>query len=289
MPLDFISFHVKGRPTIQGSDVVMGIAKEMQDADIGFGIIARHGMGKLPIILSEADPEGCAACSMKVNPANGYRNGTLYPSYTAVAYKGLFELADRHQVNLISMLSWSFEFEGKEYFEGFRSLSTNGVDKPVLNFFRMAALMKGMRVATSSTAQVPLDDIMTGGVRGAADIDALATADTHQAAVMLWNYHDAEKAGDTKPAAIAVRGLPPGVSQVRLTHYRIDDTHSNAYTVWRVMGSPQKPNKAQFAALKARDGLKLLEPPRQVEVHDGVATFGTIMPPHAVSLLLLDW
>ena len=34
-------------------------------------------------------------------------------------------------MNLISMLSWSFEFEDKDYFEGFRSLATNGVDKPV--------------------------------------------------------------------------------------------------------------------------------------------------------------
>jgi xylan 1,4-beta-xylosidase len=289
VPLDFISFHVKGRPSIQDQDVVMGIAKEMKDADTGFGIIARHGMNQIPIILSEADPEGCAACSMKVNPANGYRNGTLYPSYTAVAYKGLFELADRHQVNLISMLSWSFEFEGKEYFEGFRSLSTNGVDKPVLNFFRMAALMKGTRVATTSTRQIALDDIIAGGVRGPADIDAMATTDTRQAMVMLWNYHDAEKAGESEPTALAVHGLPPGVSQVRLTHYRIDDTHSNAYNVWKVMGSPQNPSKAQFAILKAKDGLQLLETPHQVEVQAGVATFSTFMPSHSVSLLQLDW
>jgi xylan 1,4-beta-xylosidase len=289
VPLDFISFHVKGMPRIQGDEVVMGLAKEMKDADIGFGIIARHGMGKLPVILSEADPEGCAACSMKVNPANGYRNGTLYPSYTAAAYKGLFELADRHQVNLISMLSWSFEFENKEYFEGFRSLSTNGVDKPVLNFFRMAALMKGDRVAVTSSGQVKLDDIMAGGVRGAEDVDGLATADAHQAAVMLWNYHDAEKPGADAPVAIAVRGLPKTLSQARLTHYRIDDTHSNAYTVWKVMGSPQKPSRAQFAILKAKDGLQLLEAPSEVDVHDGVASFSTIMPPHSVSLLQLDW
>jgi len=105
----------------------MGLAKELNDADKGFEIVARHKMTKLPIILSEADPEGCAACSMKVNPANAYRNGTLYPSYTAAAYKGLFELAARRKVNLISMLSWSFEFENKDYFEGFRSLSTNTI------------------------------------------------------------------------------------------------------------------------------------------------------------------
>jgi xylan 1,4-beta-xylosidase len=267
----------------------MGLAKEMKDADTGFGIIARHGMGKLPIILSEADPEGCAACSMKVNPANAYRNGTLYPSYTAAAYKGLFELADRHQVNLISMLSWSFEFEGKDYFEGFRSLSTNGVDKPVLNFFRMAALMKGNRVATTSTGQVKLDDIMAGGVRGSEDVDALATMDGRQAAVMLWNYHDAEKAGEAKAASVAVRGLPKGVSHVRLTHYRIDDAHSNAYTVWKAMGSPQNPTPGQFAELKAKDGLQQLEPQREMDVRDGTLTMSTTMPSHSISLLKLDW
>ena len=289
VPLDFISFHAKGRPQIQGGEVVMGLAKELNDVDKGFEIVSRHKMNKLPIILSEADPEGCAACSMKVNPANAYRNGTLYPSYTAAAYKGLFELADRHQVNLISMLSWSFEFEGKDYFEGFRSLSTNGVDKPVLNFFRMAALMKGSRVAATSSGQIKLDDVISGGVRGAEDVDALATTDAHQAAVMLWNYHDAEKAAESRQASVAVQGLPKGVSRVRLTHYRIDDAHSNAYTVWKAMGSPQNPTPAQFAELKAKDGLQQLEPSHELDVRDGAVTISTDMPSHSISLLKLDW
>jgi len=288
-PLDFISFHAKGRPQIQDGAVVMGVAKELNDVDKGFEIVARHKMNKLPIILSEADPEGCAACSMKVNPANGYRNGTLYPSYTAVAYKGLFELADRHKVNLISMLSWSFEFENKDYFEGFRSLSTNGIDKPVLNFFRMAARMKGTRVETTSSGKVGLDDIMAGGVRGAPDMDAMATSDTHQVSVLLWNYHDAEKAGTTAPVAVAVQGLPKDLTQVRLTQYRIDETHSNAYTVWKVMGSPQKPSRGQLAELKARDGLQQLEAPHTVPVEGGAVSVGAVMPAHSVSLLQLEW
>jgi len=128
------------------------------------------------VILSEADPEGCAACSMKTNPANAYRNGALYPAYTAAAYKRLFELADRYHIDLILMLSWSFEFEGKDYFEGFRSLSTNGIDKPILNFFRMAGLMHGNRVATDSTGALTTDAIIADGVRGKADVDALANS-----------------------------------------------------------------------------------------------------------------
>jgi xylan 1,4-beta-xylosidase len=289
VPLDFISFHIKGQPRVQEGAVVMGLSKEMNDADKGFEIIARHGMNKLPIILSEADPEGCAACSMKVNPANAYRNGTLYPSYTAAAYKGLFELADRHKVNLISMLSWSFEFEGKDYFEGFRSLSTNGIDKPVLNFFRMTALMKGVRVGVSSNREVKLDDIMAGGVRGPEDVDAFATADARQAAVMVWNYHDAEKTSDATPAAVTVRGLPKAASRVRLTHYRIDDNHSNAYTVWKAMGSPQYPSAEQIAALKDKEGLQLLEAPRWLTAQGGAVTIDTVMPSHAISLMQLDW
>jgi xylan 1,4-beta-xylosidase len=194
IPLDFISFHAKGSPKIVEGKVTMGITHEMQDADHGFEII--HSFPRfahLPIILSEADPEGCAACSSKVNPANNYRNGTLYPAYTAAAFKGLFELADRRGVNLVSMLSWSFEFEGKDYFEGFRSLATNGVDKPVLNFFRMAGLMSGNRVAVRSDGAVPLDTLLNTGVRENADVDALATRGGREAAVMLWNYHDAEQ------------------------------------------------------------------------------------------------
>jgi xylan 1,4-beta-xylosidase len=289
VPLDFISFHIKGQPRIQDGTVTMGLAKELNDADKGFEIVARHGFGKLPIILSEADPEGCAACSMKVNPANAYRNGTLYPSYTAAAYKGLFELADRRKVNLISMLSWSFEFENKEYFEGFRSLSTNGIDKPVLNFFRMAALMRGGRVGVSSSGQVALDDIMANGVRGASDIDALATAEARQAAVMLWNYHDAEKTGLSAAATVLVKGLPKGSARVLVTHYRIDDTHSNAYTVWKAMGSPQQPSAEQIAELESKDGLQLLESPRWMDVQGGAVSIPAIMPHHAVSLIQLSW
>jgi xylan 1,4-beta-xylosidase len=290
VPLDFISFHAKGQPRIHGAEVVMGLAEELKDIDRGFEIVARYPQfRKLPIILSEVDPEGCAACSMKVNPANAYRNGTLYPSYTAAAYKRLFELADAYGVNLISMLSWSFEFEDKDYFEGFRSLSTNGVDKPNLNFIRMAALMKDTRVAATSSGGMTAKAILASGVRAQPDIDAFATADERAAAIMVWNYHDEERAAPGAPVALSVRGLPPSATRVRLTHYRIDDTHSNAYTVWKAMGSPQKPTPEQYAELKAKDGLQLLESPRWLDASDGAVVIAVDMPRQAVSLLELDW
>ena len=290
LPMDFISYHAKGQPHIAEGRVQMGLAKELVDTDKGFEIIAKYPkLRNLPIILSEADPEGCAACSSKVNPANNYRNGTLYPSYTAAAFKAMFTLQDERKVNLLGMLSWSFEFEDKDYFEGFRSLSTNGIDKPILNLFRMTALMKGTRVATTSAGEIPLPSLMKDGVRQQPDIDAMATKEERQAAVLAWNYHDNADAGPEAPVTVTVNGIPAGVRRVLLMHYRIDETHSNAYTVWKGMNSPQKPTTEQYEELKRRAGLELLDSPVWLDVVNGHVEVKTTLPRHATSLLHLSW
>jgi xylan 1,4-beta-xylosidase len=289
VPLDFVSFHAKGQPTIRDGNVTMGIRQELNDLDRGLRLIATFPrLAKLPVILSEADPEGCAACSSKVNPANNYRNGTLYPSYTAAAYKRIVELADQHHANVIGMLSWSFEFEGRDYFEGFRSLATNGIDKPVLNVFRMFGLMRGDRVVTSSTGATPLASMLSNGATQP-DVDAMATEDDHTAQILLWNYEDAADARTTAQTAVAVHGLPADVPRALLRHYRIDETHSNAYTVWKSMGSPQQPTAAQIAQLKQAGGLELLTSPTWITVQNGTANITTELPAHAISLLSLSW
>lgn len=290
IPLDFISFHPKGHPTVIDGHVQMGLANELNAAAKGFSIVAEYPKyAHLPIILSEADPEGCAACSMKVNPANAYRNGPLYPAYTATAMKSLFELQDQYKVNLIAMLTWAFEFEGKEYFEGFRTLSTNGIDKPILNVFRMAGLMSGERVSTNSTGQIPLKDILSSGVRNADDVDAFATKGDHEAAVMLWDYQDEDVPATGAQAHVTIAGIPSGVKKVLLQHYRIDDTHSNSYHVWKAMGSPQTPTQAQYAQLKEAGQLELLTSPKWLDVVDGKVTITTDLPRQATSLLHLKW
>lgn len=290
IPLDFISFHAKGSPTIQGTTVTMGLNRELSDVDRGFALIASFPQFRhLPIILSEADPEGCAACSSRDNPANNYRNGTLYPAYTAAALKAILDLRDRHSVDLISMLSWSFEFEERDYFEGFRSLATNGIDKPILNLFRMLGLMSGDRVRTTSTGAVSLETLMATGVRQSPDVDALATRDSHAAAVLLWNYHDINTPMSGAPVSVSVRGIPAGVHRVLLQHYRIDETHSNAYTAWLAMGSPQHPDATQYARLQAAGQLELLTSPQWLDVRDGTITLTTSLPHESLSLLRLTW
>jgi xylan 1,4-beta-xylosidase len=290
IPLDFISFHVKGRPNVVDGHVQMGLDHELNNAADGFAIVRQFPhFQKLPIILSEADPEGCAACSARLYPPNAYRNGPLYPSYTAAAMKGLIELADREQVNLLGMLTWAFEFEGKPYFDGYRTLATNGVDKPVLNFFRMAGLMRGNFVSAVSSGATPLDSILTHSVRQAPDIDALATSASGEASVLLWNYHDDDVAGPAATISVSMKSIPPTVHRVLLQHYRIDDHYSNAYTAWKEMGSPQEPTPEQYARLQAAGQLQLLDSPRWITPEHGEIKLDVQLPRMGLSLLRVTW
>lgn len=290
IPLDFISFHAKGAPQVLDGHVTMGLNHELVDVDRGFALVAsfprfRH----LPIILSEADPEGCAACSAGMNPANAYRNGTLYPAYTAAAFKAILDLRNRRAVDLISMLSWSFEFEDKDYFEGFRSLSTNGIDKPILNLFRMLGLMSGARVQTRSTGSIPLETLLSTGVRAEPEIDALGTRDARSAAVLVWNYHDVNLTAAPTMTNVTIKGIPGGIHRVLLECFRVDDQHSDAYTAWEKMGSPQHPDDGQYARLKSAGQLQLLKSPQWLDVRNGEVEIANALPRESVSLLLLTW
>jgi xylan 1,4-beta-xylosidase len=222
-------------------------------------------------VLSESDPEGCAACSARVYPQNAYRNGTLYPAYTAVMLKNIFEMADRAHANIEGMLTWAFEFENQPYFDGFRTLATNGIDKPVLNVFRMAGLMRGDRVKVESSANP--------------NVDALATRSERNVSVLAWNYHDDDVPAPAAHVSLAIAGIPDAARRVQVRHYRIDGTHSNAYTVWKQMGSPQQPTPAQYAALEAAGQLQLLESPRWISKTE----LRFELPRQGVSLVELSW
>jgi xylan 1,4-beta-xylosidase len=288
--LDFITFHAKGRPENAGTHIRMGISKEIEDVRTGFEMVHSFPQFKnLPIVLSEADPEGCAACSSRVYPQNAYRNGTLYPTYTALMLKNIFELADDMQANIAGMLTWAFEFEDQPYFDGFRTLATNGIDKPVLNVFRMAGLMNGQRLSVESSGRIPLNVMASQGVRGASDVDALATRSGRHVSVMVWNYQDEDVPGEPVSVTLDVAGLPSDSSKILLEHFRIDENHSNSYNLWKQQGSPPKPTPEQYTQIEAAGALELLESPRWIECRQGKAEIHFVLPLQATSLLNLSW
>ncbi|HEY5908069.1 MAG TPA: beta-xylosidase [Vicinamibacteria bacterium] len=286
-PLDFIAFHAKGAPKFLDDHVQMGIARQLQVIDGAMATIASFPeLKQKPIVIGESDPEGCAACQ---GPQLGYRNGTMYSSYTAASFARKHDLAEKHGVNLEGALTWAFEFEDQPYFAGFRALATNGVDLPVLNVFRMFGKMGGRRLTVTSSGDAGLDAILKDGVRGAPDVSALASLEGKKLAVMAWHYHDDDLPGPDAAVELSLAGLPLPTGEVRLAHYRIDEAHSNAYALWKRMGAPIAPNVDQYKQLLAASLLARMEAPSTLKVEKGRSALRFALPRQAVSLVVLEW
>jgi len=287
-PLDAVLFHAKGSPKIDNGNVRMGITNQLHNMDNMFKLIASYPELKgIPVIIGESDPEGCAACGMSTNPENAYRNGTLYSSYTAAQYARAYELADQYHINLIGTVNWSFEFEDQPWFAGFRDLATNGVDKPVLNVFRMFGMMKGKRVEVQDDGMYPVKLVLDSSIRNKPDLGALASVADKTAGVMLWNYHDADNSRTTKTVALQLNNIPAKV--VTVTRYVIDGDHSNSYEVWKKMGSPQSPTAAQIATLEKAGMLAMEAKAQKMMVNNGKLELNSTLQGQAVELVKLDW
>ena len=290
-PLDFLSFHAKGSPTFVDGHVRTGIGAQLKTIDTAFARFASFPelKGK-PIVIGESDPDGCAACQ---GPQLGYRNTTMFSSYTAAVFARKHLLAEKHGVNLEGAVTWAFEFEDQPYFAGFRVMASNGLTLPVFNTFRMMAKMSGQRVDAVSSADAGVENMIKSGVRGAsADVAALASYDAAEKklAVLVWHYHDDDVAGPNAAVELNLAGLPANSAAPKFTHYRVDATHSNAFTLWQSLGSPTAPSRAQYAQLEAAAQLGRLESaPAAVTVERGAATLNFTLPRQAVSLLVFQW
>lgn len=293
-PLDFISFHAKGVPLyINATSSVpghlqMNMSAELHNVDDAFKVI--HGydsLNDLPVFIGEDDPDSCAAC---VSPDIDYRNGLIYPSYTAAVFTREIDLAVKYGTNFVGALTWAFEFDGHPYFDKFRVLSTRQINKPILNIFRMFGKMQAKRLGATSTGQYSLDSVVASSVRGDSDVGVLASMDEDKTkmAVMIWNYHDNDLPKPDAQIAFNISNAFSGSDQAKLTHYRIDQSHTNAYSTWLAMGSPQEPTDQQVAQLKAAGDLQMLHEPTTVKLESGMAGIQFNLPIHAISLLILE-
>jgi xylan 1,4-beta-xylosidase len=291
-PLAFISFHPKGSPKSVDGHVRMDVGHQLRAMDLGMRVVASYPEWKdTPIILGESDPEGCAACK---GAQNGYRNGPLYGVSVAEATARADELARRNGVKLQGAVTWAFEFEDQPVFAGFRELATGGkvdgvsylVDKPVLNVFRMMGMLGGQMLPVVSSGTRPVDEILRESVRGVPDVNATATRSDRHINVMLWNYHDDDVAAPAAEIALVVDGMPSG--RVHVEQFLIDAQHSNAYSVWQGMGSPERPSTEQFKELQRAAKLETVELPDTV-VKDKRADIDLNLARQGVMLVRLSW
>jgi xylan 1,4-beta-xylosidase len=287
--LDMVSFHAKGGTAIVDGHVEMNMGNQLRLHRAGFTTVAAvPAFKQTPIVISEADPDGCAACPASATPENAYRNSPAYGAYMVTMMKRTLELEARLGVNVRGLLTWAFLFNDTPYFAGYRVLASNGIHLPVLGAFKLLGSLGGDRLTVTSTGALMLDDILTNSVRGQADVDALATRNGANVQILVWNYHDDLVAASASPVHVTAQVPASFGSRVQVTHLRVDETHGDAYTVWVAQGSPDTPTAAQIAAMQQAMQPAPLEPVQQVDVTNGTVGLDFMLPRFGISLLTLS-
>src|SRR5436309_15941697 len=128
-------------------------------------------------------------------------------------------------------------------------------------------MMKGKRVTVIGDRMYSLEQFVDSSVRGGSDIGAVAARDKQSATVMLWNYHDEDKLGDSETVQVEISGI--AATNISFIEYRIDQWHSNSYTAWKNIGSPQNPTNDQIQLLEKAGQLTSIGKTKSIKTKEG--------------------
>lgn len=290
--VDFTTFHVKGGGYPMAPKAKKGlppsVKRIMDGIKVGYEVIAKYGYDNVECILSEIDPDGWAAGGEYDNVNFNFRNTEYYPSFVVDSFDKASKFAKSKNWDL-RLLTWAYMFPGERAFEGTRSFVTQGIDKSIINLFRLYAKMGAKAVAFQSSGDKdPFQYEDMNGMGVDPDISGFATlTDGKSLEIMVYNHHDNWDLKETWEVELEVANLPFEASSCQLVHYRIDGTHSNAYPEWIRQGKPLFAEGGQKEAIEARAGLEMLTPPEAVAVREGKVKLSFSLPVHGISLLSL--
>ena len=288
-PLDFITFHLKA--TNFAIYKIGNFTSELPPSNITkfspdlqfLTECARNNLEKIagipgtagiPVYITECDIDIGLTISIHENPNVEYRNTEYYPAFQCALAKEMLDISRDFPANPVKNLAIDALFyPGYRIFEGQRALFTAGeIDKPIFNAFRLLGKLgtKRLHFECSENSQV----------------DGLATLHGNSIQVMVYNYNQDVNDREVKKVDLSV--ILPSSKSYKLTHYRIDENHSNAYTVWKSLGKPLTPNDSQMNQIKSRQGLELYEPEKRIKPKNTRITIPLELPHHSVSLLVFE-
>ncbi len=150
------------------------------------------------------------------------------------------------------------------------------VAKPAFNAFRLLHMMGETRVATS-------------GGRTGDGVNAVATlaADGKALQLLLYNHVDGGQADPLASSLVSIqfKNIPFASGKIRVRHYLVDHTHSNAYYTFTQIGRPPQPTPSQWAELRRASELCYYE--TTVSPKDGAWSVTFPQNIYGVGLLVL--
>jgi MYXO-CTERM domain-containing protein len=161
--------------------------------------------------------------------------------------------------------------------EVFGLMTFQGVRKAAFNGFKMLNYLGPTRLTSA------------GGTTGDG-VDGLATlsANADELQIIVYDYFATATATGTDNVTINVSNLPAALAGKSLffTHFRVDSTHSNPYSVWQGQNSPTNPTEAQWQAMRQAQHLALFQPVAKTTVTTAFTT-SFALPQQGASLIIL--
>jgi len=278
-PVDFLAIHTYGGSSAGGGpgrdypDADYMIEQQLRCADMRDAYPRLKGM---PIHVEEWGESSGGTKGVSDKPSADIRNsqyGAAFLTAWVERHIRLRQEGDR-QIGHFTFCGSGYEKPPLHDFMGYRTLDTlNGFHKPILNAYTLLNKL--------ASGIVPVETAPSGG-----HVSAFATRDANRVTVVVTHYRPdrIDNAGEACPVKLKIASPWPPDAKVTLNHWRIDSDHSNAYSAFKALGSPEHPTPEQLAAVKKRMGLELLEPARQMTSAGGSGlTFE--LPCNAVSLI----
>lgn len=299
VPIDFVSFHTKGvyfqpwrsylplgsESTKPQSPSTTKMLREVRAALAE--VHSRPALSHVQCLADECDASVPAHLGRFDNANFEYRNSEYFAVFQCKLMKKLLDLDEITGARLRAATAWAFYIEGERCFEGTRSLVTRGIDKPVLNAYRMLARLGRLRLEASSDAAWSVTSLDNTEALGE-EVDVLAArSDDGALSALIWRHDDDQHRRDPKQRSITVRWRGLRDERYLLRHLRIDAEHSNSHSAWKSLGSPDYPDAAATEAVRRAGALTRIESDRHCNVINGELIVELEMPLSSVSCLEL--
>jgi xylan 1,4-beta-xylosidase len=288
-PLDFITFHLKGT-NFAISKIGNFTSEERSAKNQAFSpslefilecartnlekIAAIPGTAGIPVYVTECDIDIGLTISVYENPNVEYRNTEYYPAFQCALAKEMLDISNSFPANPVKcFVTDALFYPGYRIFEGQRALFTaEEIEKPIFNAFSLLGKLGNERLQFEASENNK--------------INGLATRHGDTIQIMVYNYDQDVTDRKLEQAVLSVR--MPTSKSYKLSHYRIDENHSNTYSIWKSMGKPLVPNDYQMTQLRSGQGLELFQPVSTVKPEGKNILIPLILPHHSVSLMVFE-
>ena len=278
-PIDYIAVHTYGGSSAGGGpgrefpEVEYIMEQQMMYADMRDQY---PSLKDIPIHVEEWGLSSGGTTGLEKKPSADIRNSQYGAAFltTLVAKHVQLRLENDRKIESFTFCSSGYETIPTHDFMGYRTFDTkNGFHKPVLNAYKLLFRLAPDLIPVKMDAENK-------------HITAFATSDSKKITIVVTNFQNNRifNDGQSYPVTLSITQPWKSGKKVTVNHWRIDNDHSNSYSIFKKLGSPILPNPLEVDAIKKRMDLELLVPSKQTTAKE-ISDIKFELPCNAVSLI----